>query len=40
MSYYPEQDSHVRDKVQLVLDLPNYSTKNNFNMIQALMYLI
>ena len=40
MSYYPEQDNHVRDKVQVVLDLPNYSTKKNLNMIQALMYLI
>ena len=24
---YPEPDSHVRDKVKLVLDLSNYITK-------------
>ena len=27
MSYYPEPDSHVRDKVKVVLELSNYSTK-------------
>ena len=27
MYYYPEPDRHIRDKVKLVLDLPNYSTK-------------
>ena len=27
MSYYPEPDSHIRDKVKVVLDLPNYVTK-------------
>ena len=27
MSYYPELDSHIRDKVTVVLDLPNYATK-------------
>ena len=27
MSYYPEPDSHIRDKVKVVLDLPNYATK-------------
>ena len=29
MSYYPEPDSHIRDKVKVVLDLWNYSTKKN-----------
>ena len=28
MSYYPEPDSHIRDKVKVVLVLPNYATKN------------
>ena len=28
MSYYPEPDSHIRDKVKAVLDLSNYATKN------------
>ena len=27
MSYYPEPDNHVRDKVKVMLDLPNYATK-------------
>ena len=27
MSYYPEEDSDVRDKVKVVLDLSNYATK-------------
>ena len=27
MSYYPELDSHIRDKVKVVLDLWNYITK-------------
>ena len=29
MSYYSELDSHVRDKVKVVLDLPNYVTRKN-----------
>ena len=27
MSYYPEPDGHIRDKVKVVLDLCNYATK-------------
>ena len=27
MSYYPELDSHTRDKVKAVLDLSDYATK-------------
>ena len=27
MSYYPETDSHIRDKVKVVLDLSNYAIK-------------
>ena len=27
MSYYPEPDSHIRDKVKVVLDLSNHATK-------------
>ena len=26
MSYYPETDSHIRNKVKVVLDLANYAT--------------
>ena len=29
MTYYPEPNSHIRGKVKLVLDLPNYATKKN-----------
>ena len=29
MSYYPESDSHIKDKVKVVLDLSNYATKKN-----------
>ena len=29
MSYYPEPDSHTRNKVKVVLDLSNYATKKN-----------
>ena len=27
MSYYPEPDSHIRDKVKVVSDLSNYATQ-------------
>ena len=27
MSYYPELDSHIKDKVKVVLDLSDYATK-------------
>ena len=27
MIYYPEPDSHIRDKVRVVLDFSNYATK-------------
>ena len=29
MSYYPEPDSHIIDKVKVVLYLSNYATKKN-----------
>ena len=40
MSYHPEPDSHIRDKVKVVLDLSNYATKKNQIMIQVLIHLI
>ena len=40
MSYYPEPDSHIRDKVKVVLDLSNYATKKNKIMLQVLIQLI
>ena len=27
MSYYPEPDSHIRDKIIVVLELSNHTTK-------------
>ena len=27
MSYYPQPDSHIKDKVKVALDLKNYATK-------------
>ena len=29
MSCYHQSDIHIRDKFKVVLDLPNYATKNN-----------
>ena len=29
MSYYRKLDSHIRDKIKVVLDLSNYATKND-----------
>ena len=31
ISCYPEPDSHIRDKVKVVLDLSNYGTKNELD---------
>ena len=31
MSYYPEPDSRIRDKVEVVLDLSNYATKKELD---------
>ena len=40
MSYYPEPDSHIRDKLKIVLDLSNYATKNELEHAKALIHLI
>ena len=31
MGYYPEPDSHIRDKVKVILDLTNYATKEELD---------
>ena len=31
MSYYPEPDSHIIDKVKVVLDLSNYATRKELD---------
>ena len=31
MSYYPDPDNHIRDKVKVVLDLSNYATKKELD---------
>ena len=33
MSYYPKPDSHIRDKVEVVLDLSDYATKNDLDYV-------
>ena len=33
MSYYPEPGSYIRDKVEVVLDLPNYGTKKELDHV-------
>ena len=29
MSYFPQPDFNIRDKIKVVLDLSNYATKKN-----------
>ena len=36
MSYYPEPDSHIRDKVKVVLDLSNYATKKELEHVTSI----
>ena len=36
MSYYPEPDSHVRDKAKVVSDLSNYATKKELGHVTGL----
>ena len=31
MSYYPETDNHIRNKVKVVLDLPSYAIKKELD---------
>ena len=31
MSYYPEPDSHIRDKVKVILDLSNHASKKELD---------
>ena len=33
MSYYPEPDTHIRDKVKVVLDLSNYATRKELERV-------
>ena len=40
MSCYPEPDINIRHKHKVLLGLSNYATKNNKNMLQALIHLI
>ena len=36
MSYYPELDSHIRDKVKVVLELSNYATKKELEHVTGI----
>ena len=40
MIYCPGPRNHIRFKVKAVLDLPNYASKKNYNMLQALIHLM
>ena len=40
MSYYLELASHIRYKVDVVLDLPSYATKKNWMILKILIHLI
>ena len=40
MHHYTEQDSHIRDKVKVVLDLSNYATKKELEHATGLIHLI
>ena len=40
MCYYLEMDSHIRDKVKVVLGLSNYGTEKKLNDVQGLIHLI
>ena len=35
MSYYPEPNSHIRDKFKVVLELSNYATKKELDHTAA-----
>ena len=39
MAYYQEPDSHIRDKVKVVLDLSIMLLKKNQIMLQELIHL-
>ena len=39
MSYYPEPDSHIRDKAKVVLESPNYATKKQ-RMLEVFIHLV
>ena len=36
MNYYPEPDSHIRNKVKVLLDLSNYATKEKLEHATAI----
>ena len=40
MSYYPESDSHIRQKLKIVWDLSNYTSKKELDhaTILAIMF--
>ena len=40
MSYYPELDSDIRDKVRVVLDLSNYATKKELDRATDILPVI
>ena len=39
MSYYPESDKHIRNKIKVILGLSNYVTKKELEHARVLKYL-
>ena len=39
MTYYPEPDSHRREKVKVVPDLTNYATKKELELLKSFVAL-
>ena len=40
MSYYPEPNNHIRDKMKVILDLLNYGTEKIYKILQVLIQSI
>ena len=40
MSYYPEPNNHIRDKMKVILDLLNYATEKIYKILQVLIQSI
>ena len=39
MGYYPEPDNYIRDKVKLILDLSNYASRKELELVTGISNL-
>ena len=39
MGYYPEPDNYIRDKVKLILDLSNYTSRKELELVTGISNL-